>query len=70
MTAHAPPTDCWAKASREFHGCAVVQESIALLEYKEQGAHDTVASIHTVLLHHVSEQFLDVAFPACLRHPT
>ena len=65
-----PPQTAGLKLSQEFHGCAVVQESIALLEYKEQGAHDTVASIHTVLLHHVSEQFLDVAFPACLRHPT
>ena len=69
MTAHAPPTDCWAKASQEFHGCAVVQESIALLEYKEQGAHGTVASIHTVLLHHVSERFFERSLPSLSQTP-
>ena len=63
MTAHAPSTDCWAKASHEPHGCAVVEESIALLEYKEQGAHGTVSSVHTVLLHHVSQQLLKRSLP-------
>ena len=58
MTAHVPPTDFWSKASHEPHGCAVVEEGIALLKDKEQGANGTATSIHTVLLHHVPQRFL------------
>ena len=63
MTAHAPSTDCWAKASHEPHGCALVAESIALLGKEEQGANGTVTSVHVVPLHHVSQRFLKHSLP-------